>query len=800
MPDGPLNVKDFAASIKAQHPDYAEVDDYELTNRILDKYPEYKDALAPTVYDKTLLRANQLGIPTKFVDNLVGGESSWKANVRDSVQGAKGLLQVMPDNPGGDTRTIGKKTYNLSNLNDNIEAGLQYLKQGYDKYNGALDRTAAYYFSGSHADTPERWDQIRDQTGTTVSQYVRKATRGLDSRAARIPSVVYPQNPTPTAQRQLLPRDANVPTDSTDTLSDAPVPENTQPMTEAGRAKVLASPDFGLEMGSGQTPAERAAMAEAQNRPNQIDDVNAQAMAFMSAQHQAVLKQRAAALRQQAQARQLQARAAQVAQASATSLSGFTGGASGERGPEVQDNPQQPQEPIPATGGVGNLRMAEGRELNASGMGAGELRRRDDKAMQTARILAEEQARQGPGLEPIERRLQARGVGAPPVTPSPELMKKLEAARTSSVALMDVFSAANADPNLPRAEMQRQMRARDAAIETEAGKRKIESMAQDPIVGPLEASIAQQWPRFAGMVQQELGNVIQNPESLSPAQAALNYLNPAVGDNWKKMVAPVSDYLKHRAEINAAIGNYEPTPQSASGMPETITRAIVNAGYDASRIGAIMAVTGLPLPVVLVGESAATNADKPFPTQLKENAKALAIGLALHYVPTAIEKGLEKVPGIGAIAAAHPEAAARTVGAVGFGGLSGAESAYQGQDTKHVVAATAAGAVIGGTLAGGGPMRLGKDVINRAIKSEILPEPANDFLASVNKLGKGVVFSSDGRAASVYIDKDTGDAFGNTLTPEQARAYDPSIITGTARPVRPSTDTLTPEAFDALMG
>lgn len=401
MPDGPLNVKDFAASIKAQHPDYAEVDDYELTNRILAKYPDYKKALKPSVYDQTLLRANQLGIPTGLVHNLVGGESSWKPNVSDSVQGAEGLLQVMPDQPDGTTRTIGKKTYNLRDLNDNIEAGLQYLKEGYDRYNGDPERTAAYYFSGRNADHPDRWDRIADKTGTTVSQYVRKATRGIDSRAARIPPVYYPQNPDPTT-RQLVPRTqqpppANVPTDSTDTITPKPralIPRGKVPTAEGttepfyvevrddGTEEVKLAPGANISLDEAKaivaqrsaqqaqnvdlensradlSPEQRAEQSRQMQTYNQIDFANARAMEFMSAQHQALLNQRAAALRRRAAAqRQLQPRSEQppaqpppepqpekrapTAQPTATpiapGLAGFTAGVKGER-PAAQPAP-----------------------------------------------------------------------------------------------------------------------------------------------------------------------------------------------------------------------------------------------------------------------------------------------------------------------------------------------------------------------------------------------------------------------------------------------------------------------------
>jgi hypothetical protein len=43
MPDGRLNVDQFAEKVKAKYPEYKDVDNATLTSKIIDKYPEYKD-------------------------------------------------------------------------------------------------------------------------------------------------------------------------------------------------------------------------------------------------------------------------------------------------------------------------------------------------------------------------------------------------------------------------------------------------------------------------------------------------------------------------------------------------------------------------------------------------------------------------------------------------------------------------------------------------------------------------------------------------------------------------------------
>src|SRR5262245_26259640 len=45
MPDGLEDVQQFAQRIKAQFPDYADVDPYELVSRIATKYPDYRSRI-----------------------------------------------------------------------------------------------------------------------------------------------------------------------------------------------------------------------------------------------------------------------------------------------------------------------------------------------------------------------------------------------------------------------------------------------------------------------------------------------------------------------------------------------------------------------------------------------------------------------------------------------------------------------------------------------------------------------------------------------------------------------------------
>lgn len=301
-------------------------------------------------------------------------------------------------------------------------------------------------------------------------------------------------------------------------------------------------------------------------------------------------------------------------------------------------------------------------------------------------------------------------------------------------------------------------------------------------------SIAQQWPRFlahtdelGAKLAKLAGKVVQLPDVT------------ADGSVFKQGVA---DYLEQRADMWRQVGDYTPSNLT---LPAKITRSLINNGYDVGRVMAMMEVSKLPLTTIMVGESLVLNSDKDMATQAKEAAKAYATAWALTKLPQLAQSGLGQVPGlVGKVAVAHPEMVARTIGALGFGTFGAGEAAARGASKSDIVAEGIGTGLVGGVLAGGGLGRIGKDAIRAAIESEVVPEPAKDFLGRVADLGSGLVKSSDGRATSLYADKDTGEVFGNTLTPDEVKNYDPSIVTGSKRNVR-NIENLEPEQFDQLM-
>src|ERR1051326_226367 len=77
--------------------------------------------------------ASRIGIAPEIAADylkLTQVESGPNINVRDSAKGAKGFGQVMPDRPGGTTRTVGGQRYDLTDPDQNIEVGLRYFSEG----------------------------------------------------------------------------------------------------------------------------------------------------------------------------------------------------------------------------------------------------------------------------------------------------------------------------------------------------------------------------------------------------------------------------------------------------------------------------------------------------------------------------------------------------------------------------------------------------------------------------------------------------------------------------------------------
>jgi hypothetical protein len=165
---------------------------------VLDKEPSITDFIQPApspTHAKVFSRADELGLPRDLVNGIASTESGWshkdkRGNVIRSPKNALGLMQVVGES-GGHYRTIGGKRYDLLDEDQNIEAGLNYLKEGYDYGGGDPKIASLYYFGGKGAaaklKSSGRVPKISDG-GATADQYINATTRNV-KRPSPQPSI-----------------------------------------------------------------------------------------------------------------------------------------------------------------------------------------------------------------------------------------------------------------------------------------------------------------------------------------------------------------------------------------------------------------------------------------------------------------------------------------------------------------------------------------------------------------------------------------------------------------------------------
>lgn len=379
--------------------------------------------------------------------------------------------------------------------------------------------------------------------------------------------------------------------------------------------------------------------------------------------------------------------------------------------------------------GMGEFRQIDDQvvqAMQAPKVGFGDVHQYEATEARQQTIVQEELSRSGPGLPSLRTRLQQRGL-------PPEVVGRTLLAT---------------DPRL-----QNQVSVLDTPQEQARilGEREAQQSIQEHVIskGNKLGKVAQQWPAFVGYVQ-DLGakTVRLMNTALSPGDPLSGELPaPRIG-----FMNDVSDYLANRASINQQIAGYEPKNKT---LADNLVRAGVGTVYSVARIAATVEATGLSLPTVMVGESLILNSDKDPKTQVKEAAKAYALGWAISKLPVLAQKGLGKIPGtVGRVIEAHPEAAARTIGGTAFGTLGYAEAKNRGASDQEVLAETITGVGTGAGLAGGGLKRIGERGLEYTVKAEHLPE--NIRAATARATGREPVImkraGADDQYAGVYVD------------------------------------------------
>ena len=86
----------------------------------------------PTFKSKLKEISSDLGIGEDSIIKLMKHESGLNPSIKNSI-GCVGLIQFCPDSKGGSTKTINGKTYNLSELANNLELQMDVIKDFWSK-------------------------------------------------------------------------------------------------------------------------------------------------------------------------------------------------------------------------------------------------------------------------------------------------------------------------------------------------------------------------------------------------------------------------------------------------------------------------------------------------------------------------------------------------------------------------------------------------------------------------------------------------------------------------------------------
>ena len=118
-------------------------DDVELSN-ISAKGQELLNN--PTFKDKLKEVSSEIGVGENSIIKLMKHESGLNPSIKNSI-GCVGLIQFCPDSRGGTTKTIAGKTYNLSDLQNDLKLQMDAIKEFWSagKRNGKIKNASDLY-------------------------------------------------------------------------------------------------------------------------------------------------------------------------------------------------------------------------------------------------------------------------------------------------------------------------------------------------------------------------------------------------------------------------------------------------------------------------------------------------------------------------------------------------------------------------------------------------------------------------------------------------------------------------------
>ncbi len=111
----------------------------------------YWEALYPFPYMETIVKwSKERELNTVLVTALIRQESRFMPGIK-SVVGATGLMQVMPETAKESAKIINLVSYDLENVNDNVNIGTYYLGFTHEEYNDNSMLAVASYNAGPNA-------------------------------------------------------------------------------------------------------------------------------------------------------------------------------------------------------------------------------------------------------------------------------------------------------------------------------------------------------------------------------------------------------------------------------------------------------------------------------------------------------------------------------------------------------------------------------------------------------------------------------------------------------------------------
>jgi hypothetical protein len=140
----------------------------------------------PTFKEKLKEISSEIGISESSIIKLMKHESGLDSSVKNSI-GCVGLIQFCPDSKGGSSKTINGKSYNLSELQGDLELQLNAIKEFWSKgkRDGKIKNAKDLYVYNFFPVAAGKSDDYVLQTKGLSAQTIAKANPVFNKRLGR---------------------------------------------------------------------------------------------------------------------------------------------------------------------------------------------------------------------------------------------------------------------------------------------------------------------------------------------------------------------------------------------------------------------------------------------------------------------------------------------------------------------------------------------------------------------------------------------------------------------------------------